>query len=97
MNSLTAVIRCKPGTVDAVLAALIAVGHYAKACEPGTLGYVVIRATDDPAVLITQERFKDPAAMKVHNEGAGSATFFAAAKDMLENVDLHVGEEVFTL
>ncbi len=94
MVSLTAIIRCKPDAVETVQKALIAVGHYAKAHEPGTLGYVVIRSTDDPTVLITQERFADAAAMALHNEGAGSKAFFAAAEGLLADVAIHVGDVV---
>ena len=97
MMNLTAVIRCKADSVDTVLHALVAVGDYAKVHEPGTLGYRVIRSTDDPTVLITQERFKNRDALNAHNEGVGSKTFFAAAEGLLEHVDVYIGEEVFDL
>jgi quinol monooxygenase YgiN len=89
--SLTAVIRCKPDAVETVLEALIAVGQYAKAHEPGTLGYIVVRSAEDPMVLITQELFADQAAMQAHNEGPGSKAFFAAAEGLIEDVVIHTG------
>jgi quinol monooxygenase YgiN len=92
MVSLTAIIRCKPDTAETVLRALMAVGDFVKDHEPGTLGYVVIRSTDDPLVLITQERFVDAAAMQAHNDGAGSKVFFAVAKDLLVDVSIHIGD-----
>lgn len=97
MINLTAVIRCKLDSVDTVLRALVAVGDYAEAHEPGTLGYRVIRATENPTVLVTQERFKDRDAMDIHNNGEGSKTFFAAAEGLLDSVDVHIGEEVVDL
>ena len=93
MVNLTAIIRCKAGQTDTVLKALVGVGTYAKANEPGTLDYRVIRSFDEADVLLTQERFKDHAAMEAHNSGAGSKAFFAASDGLLENVTIHIGEE----
>ena len=59
MVSLTAIIRCKPGTADAVLEALVAVGAHVEANEPDTLAYVVTRSSADPSVLLTHERVPD--------------------------------------
>ena len=95
--NLTALIRAKPGAAEAVLGALIEVGDYVKANEPGTLGYTVIRSSDDESLLVTQERFRDHAAMLAHNDGAGSKAFFAAAKDLLAEVTIVIGEEGFSL
>ena len=95
--NLTALIRCKPGAAPAVLAALVEVGAFVKAKEPGTLSYTVIRSSDDESLLVTQERFRDHAAMLTHNDGAGSKAFFAAAKDLLAEVTIVIGEEAFAL
>ncbi|WP_131194809.1 putative quinol monooxygenase [Lichenihabitans psoromatis] len=94
MVSLMAIIRCKPGSVETVLGALLAVGDYVKAHEAGTLDYVVIRSTDDPSILITQERFADAAAMTAHNDGDGSKAFFSATIGLLGEVTVHVGDVV---
>ena len=95
--NLTAVIRCRPGQAEAVLQALTAVGHSARANEPGTLGYVVVRSGSDPDLLLTQERFRDRAAMEAHNAGGGSKAFFAATDGLLADVTIHVGAEAFDL
>lgn len=97
MMRLTAIIRCKPDAVDAVLAALKAVGDYARTHEPDTVAYAVTRSADDPTVLVTHERFRTAAAMQAHNEGEGSKAFFAAAEGLLEDVAVHTGEEEFVL
>ncbi len=94
MISLTAVIRCKAGAVETVLAALVAVGEHVRASEPGTLGYTVIRSSDDPGLLLTQELFVDRASMDAHNAGEGSKAFFAAADGLLDDVAMHIGETV---
>ena len=69
---LTAVIHCRPETVDAVEKALSRYGDYVAAHEPGTLDYRVIRVDGDAPALITHERFRDRAALEAHNEGPGS-------------------------
>ena len=97
MVSLTAIIRCQADAVETVQGALFAVGDYVKANEPGTLGYAVIRSSDDPAILITQERFTDAAAMQAHNDGPGSQAFFAATKGLLAEVTIHIGEVVLSV
>lgn len=94
MVSLTALIRAKPGSEDAVLEALLAVGEYAAAHEPGTLDYTVVQSQSDPTSFVTQERFADEAAMTAHNEGAGSKAFFAATEGMLGEVVVHTGRIV---
>ena len=91
--NLTALIRCKPGAHDAVLKALLDVGAFVKAHEPGTLGYTVVRSDTDENLLVTQERFRDRGAMAAHNEGAGSTAFFAATQDLLAEVTIVTGEE----
>ncbi len=91
---LTAVIHCRPGTVEAVEEALVAVGVFVAAHEPGTLDYRVIRADGGAPVLITHERFRDRAALEAHNAGEGSKAFFAATAGLLGDVTVLVGDEV---
>lgn len=91
---LTAVIPCRPGTADAVEAALLAVGVAVAASEPGTLGYRVVRIDGDAPVLLTHERFRDREAMRAHNEGAASQAFFAATRGMLGDVTVLIGDEI---
>ncbi len=91
---LTAVIHCRPETVDIVEKALVEVGDYVANHEPGTLDYRVVRVDGDAPTLITHERFRDRIALEAHNEGAGSKAFFAATAGMLGNVMVLVGDEV---
>lgn len=93
MITLTAIIRCKPGSEDRVRTALLEVGNYAARNEPGTVSFFVTET--DKGVFVTHERFADQAAMDFHNDGAGSKGFFAAADGHLESVDVQIGREVF--
>ena len=92
--SLTAVIHCRPDTIDAVEKALVEVGDYVASHEAGTLDYRVVRVDGDAPTLITHERFRDRAALQAHNEGAGSKAFFAATAGLLGDVMVLVGDEV---
>ena len=94
--TLTAIIPCDPEAVAKVEAALVAVGHYVAANEPGTLAYRVIRADGDAPVFVTHERFRDREAMRLHNDGAGSKAFFAATEGLLGAVTVVTGDELFT-
>ena len=90
---LTAIIPCRPGSIEAVEAALLTVGASVTATEPGTLGYRVVRIDGDAPVLVTHERFRDRDAMQAHNDGAASKAFFAATEGMLGEVTVLIGEE----
>ena len=83
MLTITAVIRAKAGREDVVERALRAVIAAVRANEPGTVAYVVSRDRDDPTVFTTFERFRDEAAMTLHNESQAVADFVAATKDSL--------------
>lgn len=98
MQTLTAIIRVKPGHEDTVARALAEVGDYAQANEPDTLAFHVTRDLADPCVFTTFERFTDAAAMEQHNNGAGSQGFFAATEGMLDgDVTVVIGREIFAL
>lgn len=96
MITLTAIIRCRPGSRDIVRDALAAVGAHARDHEPGTLSFFVTEIPEKDT-FVTHERFADRAAMDAHNDGAGSKGFFAVADGHLESVEVHVGGEVFRL
>lgn len=84
MHTLTAIIRARKGSEDTVHAELLKVGVYARAHEPGTVGFFVAQDPADPCVFTTYERFVDEAARDTHNNGEGSQGFFAAAGDLLD-------------
>jgi quinol monooxygenase YgiN len=98
MQTLTAIIRAKPGCEDTVLTALNEVGVFARDHEPDTLGFFVAQDPSDPCVFTTYERFTDAGAMDRHNNGAGSKGFFAATNGMLDGaVTIVIAQEVFSL
>jgi quinol monooxygenase YgiN len=84
MQTLTAILRAKPGHEETVKAALLKVGAYVRAHEPDTLGFFVAQDPDDPCKFTTYERFTDRAAMDRHNNGEGSKGFFAEAGHLLD-------------
>ncbi len=95
MLTITAVIRAKAGHEDAIDRALRAVIAAVKAREPGTIAYVVSRDRDDPTVFTTFERFRDEAAMTLHNQSQAVADFVAATKDSLARpIALHSCREL---
>ena len=93
MITLTAIIRCRPGTEDRVRAALAAVGDFAAANEPGTISFYVTQG-EDACVFVTHERFADRTAMEAHNAGAGSKGFFGATDGLLDGVEVVIGHEI---
>lgn len=82
--TLTAIIRARPGAEEKVRAALLKVGEFVRAHEPGTLDFFVAQDPEDPARFTTYERFADAAAMAAHNDGPGSRAFFAEAGALLD-------------
>ncbi|RST88338.1 antibiotic biosynthesis monooxygenase [Aquibium carbonis] len=93
MITLTAIIRCKPGSEDRVRAALVEVGAFVAANEPGTISFYVTEG-ETGGVFATHERFADREAMDAHNAGAGSKGFFAATDGLLDGVDVVIGREI---
>ncbi|WP_187968741.1 putative quinol monooxygenase [Aquibium microcysteis] len=93
MITLTAIIRCKPGSQDSVRAALAAVGDFARENEPGTISFFVTEG-EAGGVFVTHERFLDRAAMETHNAGAGSKGFFAATEGLIDGVEVVIGREI---
>lgn len=70
MIFLNAIFRAKPGTGDAMQAALDEMTAYVIQNEPGTTGFYVCRDGEDPLRFITYERFVDRAALDAHNSSA---------------------------
>ena len=93
MITLTAIIRCRPGSQDRIRAALAAVGDFARENEPGTISFFVTEG-EEAGVFVTHERFADRDSMEVHNAGAGSKGFFAATEGLLDAVDVVIGPEI---
>jgi quinol monooxygenase YgiN len=94
MITLTAIIRCTPGSEPQLRDALLDVARYASAHEPGTVGYFVSGPSTE-GVFVTHERYADQAALDAHNAGPGATAFFERAKPFLAEVEVHVGSEIF--
>ena len=95
MKTITAVIRCKPGSEDTMRQALIDVALNVELNEPDTKGFFICQDDKDPCVFTTYERFTDQAAMDRHNNSETVAKFFAVAQPLLEgDVILHTCDEV---
>ena len=75
MITISAIIKAKPGHEEEVHQALLASGTEGSAKEPGTVGYHIGRATEDPLTFTTFERFVDKAAMDQHNATTGKRFF----------------------
>lgn len=94
MVTLTALIRCKPGSEDDVRNALLEVARYASEKEAGTLGYHVSECPEK-RTFVTYERYADDAALDAHNQGEGVKRFFAAAEAHIAGVEIVTGPEIF--
>ncbi len=94
MITLTAIIRCKPGSEAHIRDALLLTAAYAEDHEAGTVTYSVT-AGDNAATFVTHERYRDRAALDDHNNGPGATRFFAEAEGHLEEVIVEVGEEIY--
>lgn len=95
MITITAVIRCQPGTQDTMRAGLLDVAANVRANEPETIDFFVSQSSEDPCVFTTYERFADTAAMERHNASAAVARFFGIARPILAgDVVLVTGAEI---
>lgn len=84
MVTITAVIRAKPGQEAVMRDGLLAVAAYVTANEPGTIGFFIGQDISDPCRFTTYERFRDQAAMNLHNGSDAVAAFFAIARPILD-------------
>jgi quinol monooxygenase YgiN len=84
MLAITAVIRVKKGHEDTMRRALLEVAENVRLSEPDTIGFFISQEQDNPSVFTTYERFRDQAAMDVHNNSAVVARFFGVAKPILD-------------
>lgn len=95
MKTITAIIRCKPGSEDTMKQGLLDVAANVQANEPDTIGFFISQDPGDPCVFMTYERFSDQAAMDAHNSSATVAAFFEIAQPILDGeVTLLTGDEI---
>jgi len=94
MIALTAIFRAKPGQGEAMQKALDEMTAHVSASEPGTLGFYVCRDGDDPLRFITYERFKDRAALDLHNTSSYRDSWIARHGALFDGeLVLHIGTE----
>ncbi len=97
MQTITAIIRVRPGEEATMRQALRDVAAHVSANEPETVGFFVSQNPADACVFTTYERFTDRAAMDRHNGSAAVAAFFAIARPILDgHVTLLTCEEFAT-
>lgn len=84
MQTISAIIRVKPGQEAVMRDALLAVAEHVRMEEPETLGFFISQGIDDPCLFTTYERFADKAAMERHNGSKAVAAFFAIAGPILD-------------
>lgn len=84
MQTITAIIRVKPGQEEVMRNALLDVAAHVGANEPETIGFYIAQGNEDPCLFTTYERFADKAAMDRHNGSETVAKFFAIAKPILD-------------
>jgi quinol monooxygenase YgiN len=95
MLTITAVIRAKKGHEDTMRQTLLQVAENVRINEPNTIGFFVSQDQADACVFTTYERFRDQAAMDVHNNSEVVARFFGVARPILDgDVVLVTGTEV---
>ena len=76
MLTITAIIRVKAGTEQAMRDALLVVAENVRLNEPETIGFFVSQDAADPCLFTTYERFADQAAMDRHNCSEIVARFY---------------------
>ena len=84
MKTITAIIRCKPGTEEVMKSALLEVAEHVRKNEPDTIGFYLSQDESDPCLFTTYERFRDQGAMDRHNNSDAVGIFFNIAKPILD-------------
>lgn len=84
MQTISAIIRVRPGTEAIMRGALLAVAAHVRDSEPETIGFHISQGDEDPCVFTTYERFADRASMDRHNNSETVAKFFATVQPILD-------------
>ena len=96
MYTITAIIRVREGHEETMREALMAVARSVAETEPDTLGYHVSQSVEVPQVFTTYERFRDKAAMELHNASPAVAKWIETCGPILaETPVLYTSEELF--
>jgi quinol monooxygenase YgiN len=68
MITIIAKLKVKPGSEEAVKAAMKEAAQGVRAKEPGNLAYVPHQSQGDPTVFLFYEKYKDEEAIQVHRQ-----------------------------
>jgi len=95
MITIVAKLKVKAGSEAAFVAEMQTMIEHVKANEPGTLTYVLYRATGDPTEFVVYENYVDQAAMAAHSGSEAMMKFFGTAGALLEGrPEIGIYEEV---
>lgn len=84
MQTISAIIRARPGQETTMRDALLAVADHVRLNEPDTVGFFIAQGDADPCLFATYERFTSKEAMDRHNSSDAVAAFFAIAQPILD-------------
>jgi len=95
MVTVIAKLKVKAGSEAAFREAADKMIVHVKANEPGTLRYILHRATGDPTEFVFYEVYADQAALATHGSSEPMQQFFGAAGGLLDGrPDITLYEEL---
>jgi len=93
--TVVATLKAKPGQEDALIAGMQKMIAHVEANEPGTLTYVLHRATADQTKFLVYEVYTDQAAFAAHGASEPMREFFQLAAGILDGrPDIAMYEEI---
>lgn len=84
MITVVAKLKVKAGSEAAFVAEMQKMIEHVKANEPGTVTYMLYRASSDPTEFVVYENYVDQAAMAAHSGSEAMMQFFGAAGSLLD-------------
>lgn len=93
--TVVATLKVKPGQEDTLIAGMEKMIAHVKANEPGTVTYLLHRATGDPTRFMVFEVYADQAAFATHGTSEPMQEFFRLAGGILDGrPDIAMYEEI---
>ncbi len=95
MITIVAKLKVKAGSEATFQAEMEKMIAHVKAAEPGTLTYLLYRATSDPTQFVVYENYADAEAMSAHSSSETMQAFFGAVGGILDGrPEIGIYEEV---
>ena len=95
MMTVIAKLKVKPGREASFEQAAQKMIAHVKAHEPGTVTYLLNRATADPTEFVFYEIYADPAAFAAHGSSEPMQQFFGAVGALLDGqAEIKMYEEI---